>query len=832
MSVSNFYDVSGNALVDLYQIFAPYTSGTKASATQYYIAGTDLCNIFAAYSSGTKANPTKIYVGSTATDLADMFAAYGSNSNSLYNANAPILLGQTFNTGSYINTYSGNPIMATNTAQTYMMTVIYNGYIYVSTNGGTVWTQKTNTVDQYSACCLSESGQYMYASCSGTSHFYYSSNYGATWTLSSFGSNLSSCCCSPNGQEVFITDFNGGLYYSSNYGASSSLVQAISNQGLANLIFNDIYCYFTSTNGGVSYKYTASTNTLSTVRAALGTNCSGISMSTSGAFIYTCYYNNATQISRSSDGGATWSSTTISYTGNNYFVNIWCDWTGKYVYVMNYSTSLYYSTNYGATFTSIVYANAFNSLAFDRARTVFLMCGSNGYYMSKSSLLTSMVTSGLTRHYNFTVSDCYSGTGTTVNNLINSTADLNILGTSNYQSSTKTIYLPNTNSNHLSNTSYFRSTTSNVRFNSISIWYKQLPIITTGTSYLFDGRNGAANSWILSTGGGSGTMIGSTWTNIYYDGGTSATLAWYGTEFKNGTWHNITFTSPTNMTGTLTFIGNIIDNAESANIEILAMMVYDRQITQAENAQNYYYYIMNYVDMLPKLSSALSPTMRFDSALNITKNSSNGVSAWGETTNTYSAIQATTANMPIYNSYYINGLPGIVYSGTKLLTASSLPLVGHNIAYYFIVAYITSRTFSNILSGDPNGGLWSSGSTHMVLTSSNFQVSMNTAADLTTNLSIPLNTPFVVMYYYNTNAGGTMYARLNGVSSNKLTHGVTNAQNSQQLDIGGWSPQSRTITGGISEVIIYTSALTDDKVWAIESYLATKYNIAVGQRTI
>lgn len=57
--------------IDLSTIFAPYISGTKASATGYSVINNDLSNIFAPYVSGTKASVTGYSVNNN--DLSNIF---------------------------------------------------------------------------------------------------------------------------------------------------------------------------------------------------------------------------------------------------------------------------------------------------------------------------------------------------------------------------------------------------------------------------------------------------------------------------------------------------------------------------------------------------------------------------------------------------------------------------------------------------------------------------------------------------------------------------------------------------------------------------------------
>ena len=210
----------------------------------------------------------------------------------------------------------------------------------------------------------------------------------------------------------------------------------------------------------------------------------------------------------------------------------------------------------------------------------------------------SLVTSGLINHYNFTDTTSYypltgSGTAvTTVRNLVNGSADMTLYNNPFYLSSLRTMTFINTNATGTNNIQCMQSN-ANVTFRSVSIWYRQLQqLTTTNGAYLFDGRPSAGTenqSFIYNTTAGTIGAIGTLWTNCYYDGGSNITPSWRGNEYTNNTWHNVTFTAATAATGLLTIAGRF-NRSECANLEIAAVLVYDRKISQAENTQNYNYY--------------------------------------------------------------------------------------------------------------------------------------------------------------------------------------------------------------------------------------------------
>ncbi len=108
-----------------------------------------------------------------------------------------------------------------------------------------------------------------------------------------------------------------------------------------------------------------STSTLSNWRPNTSSNnCSGVSVSDDGNYIYATQYGVTTnQFTYSVDGGINWTTTTISIsdgTATNFYA-CYCSPSGKYVYISNYGKYYYYSTDYGSTFNSYYWGATFTS---------------------------------------------------------------------------------------------------------------------------------------------------------------------------------------------------------------------------------------------------------------------------------------------------------------------------------------------------------------------------------------------------------------------------------------------------------------------------------------
>ena len=201
---------------------------------------------------------------------------------------------------------------------------------------------------------------------------------------------------------------------------------------------------------------------------------------------------------------------------------------------------------------------------------------------------TVFVTDGLTHHYNFMNALSYSYGLSAATNIVTGIADclLNVRNLVNIdQSYNKTIYFKNINSTSISNTQCIQNSDNGIQYQSVSIWYKELAQ-QAPSAHLFDGRTtsgGGSSSYIHTVG------VGPFWTSLYKDNdGITYTPSWSTSGTNN--WKNVTFTSNTlSSPGSLTFAGRF-NKQECANLEIAAVMVYNRQISVSEHQQNYAYY--------------------------------------------------------------------------------------------------------------------------------------------------------------------------------------------------------------------------------------------------
>jgi hypothetical protein len=209
---------------------------------------------------------------------------------------------------------------------------------------------------------------------------------------------------------------------------------------------------------------------------------------------------------------------------------------------------------------------------------------------SSSDEFTGKVVNGLVAYYDPAYSSSYSGVGATLYNLVDGVA-ATLNGT--YSASTtpvgssvagnQTIRLTNSdlvaagnNISHIQAPSYTNITT-------VSIWFYQHTY--NGISrYMLDGRTGGSEGWIYNSSIGSNWSTGITYVNGGASSGTPSWNNWGGAE--TGVWKNVTFIANTPFTDDINIFSRFSDN-EGLDVTFGAILIYNRALTQAENAQNF-----------------------------------------------------------------------------------------------------------------------------------------------------------------------------------------------------------------------------------------------------
>ena len=286
---------------------------------------------------------------------------------------------------------------------------INSGQIAVSSNYGLSFTNSSSITNPV-LVKMSGNGQYLLCiNISGSVYTVYkSSNYGGTWASTGYsytGANQytlysKSACLSYDGQyQYFLIRYNGGtvLYRSSNFGVSFTTITQPSSP---------IYEICCSSNGQnmILVLQTASvyrsgdygsTWTIGTV--AYNNDLYGISCSSSGQYVMIGGYGKPQW---SNDYGATFTASTFlndTPPPQAYWITAFSA-SSPYVIICNTGSSagyLYYSTDYGQTFTTFaVPVIGYQLIAVSQSAQYIIGSGSTSYLFNNSNLTTSLITTG------------------------------------------------------------------------------------------------------------------------------------------------------------------------------------------------------------------------------------------------------------------------------------------------------------------------------------------------------------------------------------------------------------------------------------------------------
>ena len=223
---------------------------------------------------------------------------------------------------------------------------------------------------------------------------------------------------------------------------------------------------------------------------------------------------------------------------------------------------------------------------------------------------------------------------------------------------------------------------------------------------------------------------------------------------------------------------------------------------------------------LPTSLSSLALWLDANDLATITKDGSNGVSTWKDkSSNAYSYINGGTTK-PVYSATAFNSKPTMQLTGTYGFKGGAITTTASNLSIFF-AAQQTNTANANYLL-DVNG------------TSTRFTLNLNNngasywykqgAYSSTLGSSYAANT-YSSWIFSN---GATIPARLYINGSQVATDTTFASQDLlSTLSIGQkyTGPATTDFSGNVSEVIIYTRALTDSERQAVEQYLKLKWGL-------
>jgi hypothetical protein len=303
--------------------------------------------------------------------------------------------------------FNGLAFSATGQIQTAVVgnaTPATTGSIYTSYNYGLTWNQSVQVAANWGGVAVSGNGQVQTAIVGGTGgvtsgNIFISTNYGNTWTASaSAGSSTwTGIAMSENG--IFQTAVSTtGVYISSNSG--TTWVNPIS---IANL-----YCVSISANGkyqlaGIGGATATGTLYLSTdygatwVNSNTGitpgiVNCHSVAVSATGQYMTALVFGGA--IYTSSDFGVTWVKNNSAPTNINWH-GVTMSSNGQYQLAVNNNAGfIYWSANYGSTWTQTASAQAWRTVAMSADAKYLAACVVGGAIYSSITPLPYLSVSG------------------------------------------------------------------------------------------------------------------------------------------------------------------------------------------------------------------------------------------------------------------------------------------------------------------------------------------------------------------------------------------------------------------------------------------------------
>lgn len=172
----------------------------------------------------------------------------------------------------------------------------------------------------------------------------------------------------------------------------------------------------------------------------------------------------------------------------------------------------------------------------------------------------------------------YSGSGSTINNLINNNITAELVGS--YSFSNGQIRLDNSSLTATSNITHIQ-TSSITNITTVSLWFYVESNLSV-PKYLLDMRSGGAGGWIYTS------SVGSNWSSgaLYFNGGSAQSINWGNIQPYIQEWVNVTVIANTAATDDINLFSRFSDN-EGLDVTFGIAMIYNRVLSQEENKKNF-----------------------------------------------------------------------------------------------------------------------------------------------------------------------------------------------------------------------------------------------------
>jgi hypothetical protein len=203
----------------------------------------------------------------------------------------------------------------------------------------------------------------------------------------------------------------------------------------------------------------------------------------------------------------------------------------------------------------------------------------------------------------------------------------------------------------------------------------------------------------------------------------------------------------------------------------------------------------------------------------VTKNAGNSVTAWADQTGNYNSTGVVSA--PFWNAQTMNFNPAVDFDGASYLNLPNSALTSGTGSYTGFLSFFTNTgAWNPVVSGGTESNnqriyFGCGGNSDQV------DAWYGTANDLhSANNVLTLGLPSVGTFYYNSASGREIFNNGASVGTSGATTRNTGTNNHR---IGTRPNLSEIFNGRVSEIIIYSRALSTAEMQRVESYLGLKY---------
>lgn len=432
----------------------------------------------------------------------------------------------------------------------------------------------------------------------------------------------------------------------------------------------------------------------------------------------------------------------------------------------------------------------------------------------------------------------FTGTATYILDTVYNKYGLSFNGTTNYFSSA---------TNRITNTSYTIFTVHRFYNDSVSLGTVYRATAGAGGRFWFR-QQGAAVNWITDLDPSGYVNVSGTAAQLSGIGCINTFTSTTATGYLNGT---IIGSSAKSSTTNIAFtIGAVFNPGDFLQGAIFEMLIYNTSLTpsQQQKVESYLAQKWGLTASLPVFSgpTAISGCQLWLDAADpagtsVLPTSGTTVSTWVDKSgNGRNGTSIGNAGSTLWTSNGINGYPAMAFDGATGSYSGTITTNSGNTLSMFAVAFITQGTSVNnyprLISLAPSGSqdYAITGATFLgrnVLAANPQSVMTYRSSSILSSQPITYGTPFVASSVY-TGSSNTTYANGTtggaGGSSGNFSY---NTYNIGRIAGGVGFNTDSTLLGSVSEIIVFSTALTDLQRQQIEGYLAWKWGLTTSLPT-